>query len=383
MVALKPGPGGIEENTTSRGNGANTPAAYAQAAARRPASSIELRGLTKSFGSEVVALKGVDLHIPAGEFFTLLGPSGCGKTTLLRILAGLEQPTDGHIEIGGRDVTSVPPHKRNVNTVFQSYALFQHMNVRDNIGFGLRMRRRPKKQIHEKVDEIAAFIHVGDLLERRVDQLSGGQQQRVALARALVNEPDVLLLDEPLSALDAGLRSSLQVELLRIQKRLGMTFIFVTHDQQEALVMSDRIAVLNGGLIQQVDAPRCLYEEPKNRFVANFMGHRNVYPIRARSAQGVTTDIGLMRGQFKAGAHLLIRPEGVTLGHGEADGAANQFRVRVRERIYRGNLAEYLLVCGEGTELTAKAMNVGNVLFDEGAEVTATIDANALVTLDD
>jgi spermidine/putrescine transport system ATP-binding protein len=349
----------------------------AELARHSRASSIELRGLSKSFGPDVIALRDVDLHIPAGEFFTLLGPSGCGKTTLLRLLAGLERPSGGDIEIGGRSVTAIPPHKRNVNTVFQSYALFQHMTVRENIGFGLRMLGYKKAKIKQRVVEIAAFIKVDNLLARKIDQLSGGQQQRVALARALINEPDVLLLDEPLSALDAGLRGELQIELHRIQRKLGMTFIFVTHDQQEALVMSDRIAVLNDGRIQQVDPPESLYERPENFFVARFMGHRNLFPIHAHSEHGVVTDLGRITGCFDAGTHLLIRPETITLSTHRADGD-NQLAARVQERIYRGNVAEYRLACGE-TELVAKCNNMGGQLFEEGEAVTATIHSDGLV----
>lgn len=359
-------------------NAANAGEGPVESERQRPASAIDLHGLTKSFGPDVIALNEIDLHIPAGEFFTLLGPSGCGKTTLLRLLAGLEHPSGGNIEIGGKAVTSIPPHKRNVNTVFQSYALFQHMSVRENIGFGLRMLGKKKAEIREKVEEIAAFIKVDNLLDRRIDQLSGGQQQRIALARALVNEPDVLLLDEPLSALDAGLRSELQVELHRIQRKLGMTFIFVTHDQQEALVMSDRIAVLNGGHIQQVGEPRFLYEQPENLFVARFMGHSNLYPIHKHGEDGVATDLGWIEGRFEPGTHLLIRPEAVTLGAGQTS-TSNQFPARVQECIYRGNIAEYRLDCG-GSELVAKSANVGGQLFDEGAQVSATVNADALVT---
>ncbi|HAR10181.1 MAG TPA: Fe3+/spermidine/putrescine ABC transporter ATP-binding protein, partial [Cobetia sp.] len=214
------------------------------AGSERTASAIHMQGLHKRFGASTVALDGVDLTIEAGEFFTLLGPSGCGKTTLLRILAGLEDADQGRLTIGERDVTEVAPHHRSVNTVFQSYALFPHLSVRDNLAFGLKMRGVDRAEREARVERIAEFIQLGDLIDRRIDQLSGGQRQRIALARALVCEPDVLLLDEPLSALDAGLRSQLQVELLRVQKRLGMTFVFVTHDQDEAMVMSDRIAVL-------------------------------------------------------------------------------------------------------------------------------------------
>ncbi|WP_435102739.1 ABC transporter ATP-binding protein [Arhodomonas sp. AD133] len=353
----------------------------ATGAGARSASSITLRGLTKAFGPEVIALDAVDLDVEAGEFFTLLGPSGCGKTTLLRILAGLERPNAGELKIGEKPVTAIPPHKRSVNTVFQSYALFPHLNVRENIAFGLRMRGVDKKQAQRKVEETAAFIKIGELLDRRIDQLSGGQRQRIALARALINEPDVLLLDEPLSALDAGLRSELQVELLRTQKRLGMTFVFVTHDQQEAMVMSDRIAVLNGGRIQQVGPPQTVYEHPENLFVARFMGHTNLFAVRDRGEGSLTTDLGTLQGNFGDGGHALIRPETLELIAGHEPGP-NRLAARVDERLYRGSVAEYRLACGE-TQITATCNNRGQALFDVGEPVTLEIAPEGVVTLDD
>ncbi|KGE77424.1 ABC transporter ATP-binding protein [Halomonas salina] len=346
----------------------------------RKASSIEMQGLHKRFGRDTVALDGVDLDIQAGEFFTLLGPSGCGKTTLLRILAGLEEPDDGSLVVGGKNVTEVPPHRRSVNTVFQSYALFPHLSVRENLAFGLKMRGLSAHERNAKVDEIARFIKLGDLVERRVDQLSGGQRQRIALARALVCEPDVLLLDEPLSALDAGLRSQLQVELLRVQKRLGMTFVFVTHDQDEAMVMSDRIAVLNGGNIQQVGAPRDVYERPVNAFVARFMGHDNLYPISAREGERLTTALGTLTVEDAGdGDLLLIRPETLDLLPGEAAGD-NHLTATVAERLYRGSHAEFRLEIGD-TSLQATVSNRGRHLPEVGDTVTVTVAPEDLVTL--
>ncbi|RTR02340.1 ABC transporter ATP-binding protein [Halomonas nitroreducens] len=351
-----------------------------QEAATRKASSIEMQGLHKRFGRDTVALDGVDLNIQAGEFFTLLGPSGCGKTTLLRILAGLEEPDAGSLVVGGKNVTEVPPHRRSVNTVFQSYALFPHLSVRENLAFGLKMRGVRAAERDAKVDEIAGFIKLGDLVERRVDQLSGGQRQRIALARALVCEPDVLLLDEPLSALDAGLRSQLQVELLRVQKRLGMTFVFVTHDQQEAMVMSDRIAVLNGGNIQQVGAPREVYERPVNAFVARFMGHDNLYPVTARRGDRLTTALGeLTAEEGGAGELLLIRPETLDLLPGTVEGA-NHLQATVAERLYRGSHAEFRLEIGE-TTLQATVNNRGRHLPDVGDRVTVVVAPEDLITL--
>ncbi|WP_111746189.1 ABC transporter ATP-binding protein [Salinisphaera orenii] len=344
-----------------------------------PQVGIALRGLTKTFDGEVSALQAIDLDIASGEFFTLLGPSGCGKTTLLRILAGLEHPSSGDAAVGGRSITRTPPHKRNVNTVFQSYALFPHLNVRENIGFGLRMRGVKKSQIRKRVDQTAAFIQIEPLLERRVEQLSGGQKQRIALARALINEPEVLLLDEPLSALDAGLRGALQVELRRIQQRLGMTFVFVTHDQQEAMVMSDRIAVLDAGVIQQVGSPQALYEHPENMFVARFMGHNNLFPIYERDEVSVTTPLGVLGGRFEVGTHVLIRPETITLSSGSADGD-NQFDAEIIERLYRGSVGEYTLACGD-TEVKATCNNYGQAMYEIGDKVTASIESGGMVSL--
>ncbi|MES1953967.1 ABC transporter ATP-binding protein [Salinisphaera hydrothermalis] len=350
-------------------------------ASGRSGSSIELHGVTKQFAADSIALRGINLKISGGEFFTLLGPSGCGKTTLLRIIAGLENASDGEVEIGGASVTDVPAHKRNVNTVFQSYALFNHLDVRENIGFGLKMRGMDKAEISKRVTETAEFIKIGNLLGRRVDQLSGGQRQRVALARALVNEPDVLLLDEPLSALDAGLRSELQLELSRIQRRLGMTFIFVTHDQQEAMVMSDRVAVLNDGRIQQVGPPQQLYEHPENLFVARFMGHQNLYEVRQQDESGLDTCFGRLAGEFERGTHVLIRPETMTVvREDDVNAGPNVFAAVVRERVYRGHVAEYTLDLGNDTEIVATCNNVGEPMFDVGTRVAVKVQTSGVVT---
>ncbi|MEL0618171.1 ABC transporter ATP-binding protein [Cobetia marina] len=359
----------------------------------RAASSIQLKGLHKRFGNEVATLDGVDLAIQPGEFFTLLGPSGCGKTTLLRILAGLEALDEGQVVIGGRDVTDVPPHQRSVNTVFQSYALFPHLSVRDNLAFGLRMQGMPSGEREAKVAEMAEFIKLGSLVDRRVDQLSGGQRQRIALARALVCEPDVLLLDEPLSALDAGLRSQIQIELLRLQKRLGMTFVFVTHDQQEAMVMSDRIAVLDSGSIQQVGTPREIYECPVNAFVARFMGHANLFEITARDdsrddAVRLTTPLGMLTAQAPgSGGLLLLRPETLDLRRRPAseferyDVLENHLPGRVQERLYRGSHAEYRVEVA-GVTLQVVVNNRGGQLPDVGDHVDVVVAAQDLITLE-
>src|SRR5436305_2684105 len=239
----------------------------------RPA--LRLQGVRKSYG-QVVAVAGVDLTVEEGEFFTLLGPSGSGKTTLLRLIAGFERPDTGRIELGGRDVTSTPPYLRDTNTVFQDYALFPHMSVADNIGYGLRVKGVAKPAREKRVQRALEMVRLAGLGHRRPNQLSGGQRQRVALARAVVNEPEVLLLDEPLGALDLKLRQEMQIELKRIQKQVGITFVYVTHDQEEALTMSDRVAVMAQGAIEQVGPPAEVYERPATEFVAAFIGISNL-----------------------------------------------------------------------------------------------------------
>ena len=236
---------------------------------------IELKNLSKNFGDNQV-LKGIDLNIYENEFLTLLGPSGCGKTTILRIIAGFEEPSHGQVMFNGEDIAKVPAYKREVNTVVQKYALFPFLNVHDNVAFGLNLKKKDKKEIDEKVTKMLALVGLAGFGNRDITSLSGGQQQRVAIARALVNEPKVLLLDEPLAALDAKLRKGMQAELKKIQKEVGITFIFVTHDQEEALSMSDTIVVMNDGIIQQIGTPMDIYNEPQNRFVANFIGESNI-----------------------------------------------------------------------------------------------------------
>ena len=238
-------------------------------------SIIEVNGVSKFFG-EKTALDHVTLNVKKGEFVTILGPSGCGKTTLLRLIAGFQTASEGEIKISGKEITQTPPHKRPVNTVFQKYALFPFLNVYDNVAFGLKIKKKDKKEIDEKVKKTLKLVGLEGFEKRNVTLLSGGQQQRVAIARALVNEPKVLLLDEPLGALDAKLRKEMQTELKKIQKEVGITFIFVTHDQEEALSMSDTVVVMNEGIIQQIGSPVDIYNEPENRFVAKFIGESNI-----------------------------------------------------------------------------------------------------------
>ena len=304
----------------------------------------------KSF-SRHKALRGVDLEVQEGEFFTLLGPSGCGKTTLLRLIAGLELPDSGHIFLGGRDITRLPAAKREVNMVFQSYALFPHLNIFENIAFGLKARQVEPAEINRRVGLKMELLGLGGLEKRYPHQLSGGQKQRVALARALVNEPRVLLLDEPMSALDAHLRAQVQEELRRLQRELGQTFILVTHDQDEAMVVSDRLAVMRDGLVEQIGEPREVYSQPRNQFVAEFLGAANIIPAR-RDGGRVLTNLGafnLSRAPLWDEGRLAIRPERIVLGEGEADG--NWVRaMEVREAIYRGQSLDVWLTPGGSSE---------------------------------
>jgi ABC-type Fe3+/spermidine/putrescine transport system ATPase subunit len=275
-------------------------------AAGLASAEVTLRGLTKRF-DELVAVDSVDLHVAAGEFLSLLGPSGCGKTTTLRLIAGFEQPDEGSVLIGGDDVSRLPPYRRDVNTVFQSYALFPHLKVLDNVAYGLKQRGFSKAQRHDRARAMLELVRLPEVEARKPKQLSGGQQQRVALARALVMEPKVLLLDEPLGALDLKVRRQLQIELKRIQETVGVTFVYVTHDQEEALAMSDRVAVMSAGLIEQVGTPREIYDSPSSPFVADFIGETNF----------ITRD----------GTMIAVRPERVQLrpdGDGGGDGIAGE-----------------------------------------------------------
>jgi spermidine/putrescine transport system ATP-binding protein len=344
---------------------------------------IKLVELVKAFGG-VRAVDGIDLHVPAGEFFTLLGPSGCGKTTTLRLVAGFERPDDGSILLDDVDMSRTPPHLRRVNTVFQSYALFTHMTVRDNIAFGLRYQDCTKAQARERVEETVALVRLEGLEDRRPAQLSGGQQQRVALARALVLAPPVLLLDEPLGALDARLRLDLQVEVKRIQEQLGITFLYVTHDQDEALTMSDRVAVMRDGRIEQCGEPRELYEAPATAFVANFLGVSNLVPVD-------TNGDGLRLGAFglrcetrpavNGDALVMIRPENVRLEPREVEGE-NRVPGMVEEVVYLGFHQEVRVRLATGALIRADVPNDGeHAEFSQGDAVAVHLPARHLRVL--
>ncbi len=278
---------------------------------------IELKNISKSFGDNVI-LENFDFKVKKDEFLTILGPSGCGKTTILRLIGGFEEPDEGQILFNGEDITNKEAYERRINTVFQKYALFPHMNVFDNIAFGLKIKKMDKKIIKEKVKEVLKLVNLVGFENREIESLSGGQQQRIAIARALVNEPDVLLLDEPLGALDLKLRQAMQIELKRIQKSVGITFIYVTHDQEEALSMSDTVVVLNNGEIQQMDSPINIYNEPKNAFVADFIGESNI--IKGRMLEDFKVrfldyDFPCVDKGFKDNedVEVVVRPEDVIL----------------------------------------------------------------------
>jgi spermidine/putrescine transport system ATP-binding protein len=330
---------------------------------------LELRGIRKEFPS-FTAIENLDLHIPAGEFFALLGPSGCGKTTTLRIIAGLEEPTSGQVLLGGQDITFTKPHERPVNTVFQSYALFPHMSIIENVAFGLR-RKKIADPLAKAMDALN-MVELGHVAERRPQQLSGGQQQRVALARALVNRPSLLLLDEPLGALDLKLRRQMQIELKAIQMEVGLTFLHVTHDQEEAMDMADTVAVMNKGRIEQMGAPEALYERPKTAFVAKFLGQSNLFvgeiadsssDSLSISVAGNRISVPKARAEKQAGKIAIgVRPEKVEF-HRTEPAAASHLNIlgpgSIRDIRFTGVSNQYLIEIPNVGEVTVFAQNVG------------------------
>ncbi|MBN9104372.1 MAG: ABC transporter ATP-binding protein [Propionibacteriaceae bacterium] len=348
-------------------------------AARLKASGdLRLVRLTRHF-DDFVAVAGIDLEVPSGSFFALLGPSGCGKTTTLRMVAGLEEPTSGQIFLGTEDITATRAYQRKVNTVFQSYALFPHLSVLDNVGFGLRQLKVADWKA--KSMEALELVKLADRARQRPRQLSGGMQQRVALARAIVNRPDVLLLDEPLGALDLKLRREMQIELKRIQSEVGITFIHVTHDQEEAMTMADTVAVMNAGHLEQVGAPADLYDHPATTFVANFLGQSNLLPLELTGADGavatgtshgvsLTVDATQLPTDRSAGIQLGIRPEKLRL-LADADGrAANRLQGTVTDASFTGVATTYLVAMPWGQELTVTQPNDGSDRARPGDPVT-------------
>ena len=350
--------------------------------------AIEARDVVKAFGhgaAAVSALDNVSITIRKGEFFTLLGPSGCGKTTLLRLIAGFETPTSGQILLDGQDITHLPPNKRPVNTVFQSYALFPHLSVAQNVGFGLMMQGRPKSEVAARTAQMLALVKMEALAGRKTSQLSGGQQQRVALARALAPEPKVLLLDEPLSALDLKLRKEMQIELKRLQHETGITFVFVTHDQEEALTMSDRIGVMSAGKIQQLGTPRDIYTRPSNRFVASFIGETNFLPATtapggARLGCGVTVEV---QGAPKAGrVTVAVRPEQVRIVAADEAGA---IPATLSDLVYFGTDTHCYLRLSDGVEVVARVQSAvgGEAQFTPGQMLGLRFAPGAAQVLED
>jgi spermidine/putrescine transport system ATP-binding protein len=352
--------------------------------------AIELVGIAKSFhsrGAVVTAVERVDLVIGESEFFSLLGPSGCGKTTTLRMIGGFEEPTQGQILLYGKDVVGVAPNHRDVNMVFQSYALFPHMTVFDNVEYGLRRKGVPKEERAKRVEDMLELVQLGAKSDRRPRELSGGQQQRVALARALVNRPRALLLDEPLAALDLKLRQAMQLELKRIQREVGITFVFVTHDQNEALTMSDRLVVMNAGRIEQLGAPREVYERPATRFVAGFIGTSNLITGTVRAMEGTTAvlttraegesvvvpDAARVGARAGGSLDLTVRPEKISLGHEPEPGRCS-LRGTISEVVYLGTATQYAVTVSDGSELLVFLQNSSDShdVAERGASVWLT-----------
>jgi spermidine/putrescine transport system ATP-binding protein len=331
--------------------------------------AIRLEGVTKRFG-DAAAVNEVTLDIHKGEFFSMLGPSGCGKTTTLRMIAGFEQPTEGRILLDGEPVGDVPPYKRNVNTVFQSYALFEHLNVADNVAFGLKRKKVAKDEIEQRVADALELVDMGRRAKARPDELSGGQQQRVALARALVNRPSVLLLDEPLGALDLKLRRQMQVELKDIQREVGITFVYVTHDQEEALAMSDRIAVMHDGRVMQCAAPEEVYEHPGESFVAGFIGISNLMEgvaqgdgkVKIASGQVVPAPLPDGVGAGEA-VQIAVRPEKIALD--ELEEGMVSLEGEIEQRVYQGVNTQVTISLGDGARLVALEQNTYRARSDD------------------
>jgi spermidine/putrescine transport system ATP-binding protein len=353
---------------------------------------VELRSVTKHFGS-FTAVQDVSLGVRSGEFITLLGPSGCGKTTVLRMISGFETPSDGLVLLDGKDVTHVPPYRRDVNQVFQSYALFPHLTVEENIAFGLKMRNTQRHEMASRVSQVIDLVSLAGFEGRKPSQLSGGQRQRVALARAIVCEPKVLLLDEPLSALDAKLRHQMQLELKRLQQRLGITFIFVTHDQEEALTMSDRIAVINKGRIEQLGSVHEIYHQPRTTFVANFIGEANILPatVISRSAHGAKIrldgklDLVIRDPSLSDDVETLlvsIRPEKIHITRRPHE-HANSFEAVIENEVFRGATDELLLRHESGLQLIAIAANESahQECFSKGEKVFCSLHPSDLTVV--
>lgn len=349
---------------------------------------LELKKIKKSFSKEETVLKEISLSIDKGEFITLLGSSGCGKTTTLRIIAGLEIPDSGQVFLDGKDVTGLAPEARDVNTVFQNYALFPHMTVADNIGYGLKLKKIPKAEIKKRVSEMLELVQLPGFEKRKPSELSGGQRQRVAIARSLVNNPKVLLLDEPLGALDLQLRRAMQLELKKLQKKLGITFIYITHDQEEAINMSDRIAVMNQGTFEQIGTPDEIYNHPKTSYVATFVGNANILKGTVEGVEGTNLKIAL------GGECVLVASEGTKLQAGTPitlavrsenlifdENCGEGLQAEVVEKSFAGGLLRVVLKLADGTEVVANRHGI-DAGVEPGQKVTCSFAAENAVLVD-
>ena len=364
---------GYIQSVTNQAAEAVSVSSASEAAANGRRAIVQIQGVSKLF-DDSVAVNNLSLDIYEGEFFSLLGPSGCGKTTTLRMLGGFEEPTSGRILLGGKDVTYLAPYHRDVNTVFQSYALFPHLNIFENVAFGLRRRHIDKAEVARRVGEILEIVDLPGFEKRRASQLSGGQQQRVALARALINEPTLLLLDEPMSALDAKLRHQMQIELKRIQTQVGITFLYVTHDQEEAMTMSDRLAVMRHGVIEGIGSPKDIYDSPTTEFVATFLGASNLLEGQVTESTDLTTAVRvdggavitlpterLPKGLSGASVKVGMRPEKISLIPSSAEiGKRNSLRGRVLVSTFTGVGNQYIIELPDDTRITVYAQNIGD-----------------------
>lgn len=349
---------------------------------------LELKNIKKSFTEDEAVLKEISLSIEKGEFITLLGSSGCGKTTTLRIIAGLETPDSGQVFLEGKDVTSLPPEARDVNTVFQNYALFPHMTVADNIGYGLKLKKTPKTEIRKRVSEMLDLVQLQGYEKRKPSELSGGQKQRVAIARSLVNNPKVLLLDEPLGALDLQLRRAMQLELKKLQKKLGITFIYITHDQEEAINMSDRIAVMNHGIFEQIGTPDEIYNHPKTSYVATFVGNANILKGTVQQSEENSIKVSL------AGSTVSVASEGRKIAPGTPvtlavrsenlifdENCQSGLEATVVEKSFAGGLLRVVLCLADGTEVVANRHGI-DAGVQPGQKVTCHFEAENAVLVD-
>ncbi|MBM3284008.1 ABC transporter ATP-binding protein [Candidatus Gottesmanbacteria bacterium] len=351
---------------------------------------VQLKDVVKEFG-QTIAVNHVSIDIYSGEFFSILGPSGCGKTTLLRTIAGFEFPDSGSIYLRNRLINTVPPYHRDVNMVFQNYALFPHMNVYENVAFGLKMKKLEKKEIDQRVPKALSLVGLSEMGNRKATQLSGGQQQRIALARALVNEPSVLLLDEPLGALDLKLRKQMQIELKSLQKQLGITFIYVTHDQEEALTMSDRIGVMSSGKVEQIGTPSQIYEEPNSEFVANFIGTSNLFSgklqnyddsiILLKTPDGIDLKAPINGNISSGSAIVMVRPEKIKITNNKPGDDTNFLPGKISNIVYLGTVIQFIVNCKDRNLIVLEKNYDKNLDFELNQDVFISWNISSTVIL--